>query len=41
MAETTQTALSMSLTLSCSFSFSQIWDPPMEQAWGEAVIVVS
>ena len=31
----------MSLTLSCSFSFSQIWDPPMEQAWAEAVTMSS
>ena len=27
----------MSRTDICSFSFSQIWEPPMEMAWGEAV----
>ena len=32
LAEATQTALSISSTLICSFSFSQIWLPPMEQA---------
>ncbi len=41
LAETTQTAFSISPTLSCSFSFNQIWEPPMEQAWAEAVIMVS
>ena len=38
LAETTHTAFSMSLTVICSFSSSQIWLPPMEQAWAEAVI---
>ena len=30
-----------SSTVICSFSFSQIWLPPMEQAWAEAVRTVS
>ena len=41
LADTTQTALSISPTVSCSPSFSQIWLPPMEQAWGEAVTTSS
>ena len=41
LAETTQTAFSISATDICSFSFSQIWLPPMEQAWAEAVTMVS
>ena len=41
LADTTHTALSISSTVICSFSFSQIWLPPMEQAWAEAVITVS
>ena len=41
LAETTHTALRRSLTVICSFSFSQIWLPPMEQAWAEAVTIVS
>ena len=41
LAETTATALSISWTVSCSFSFSQIWLPPMEMAWREAVMFCS
>ena len=41
LAETTHTAFSISLTVICSFSFSQIWLPPMEQAWADAVTTSS
>ena len=41
LADTTVTAFTMSRTLICSFSFSQIWDPPMEMAWVEAVTISS
>ena len=34
-------AFSISLTVICSFSFSQIWLPPMEQAWADAVTTSS
>ena len=32
LADATATAFTISLTVSCSPSFSQIWEPPMEQA---------
>ena len=41
LADTTATAFTMSRTVICSCSFSQIWEPPMEVAWVEAVTVSS
>ena len=41
LADTTQTAFTMSATERASPSFSQIWLPPMEAAWAEPVTMSS